>query len=556
VAAHGGRRPASAQASRPAGRRPGFRAAAWSARHIILVEANSASFSDLGTAENSAVSLGAKFVSNSYGGADSSSDATYDADYYNHPGVAITASAGDSGYGVEYPAASQYVTAVGGTSLTTASNGRSWSETVWGSSSGGEGSGSGCSGYEAKPSWQADTGCTHRTNNDVSAVADPDTGVAVYDSYTYGGWVEVGGTSASSPIIAATFALAGTPVAGTYPSSYLYQHPWDLFDVTSGSDGSCTPAYLCTAQVGYDAPTGWGTPDGTAAFTYSPHWSSWLSEIGAPPPGIAAGSSPAVASWGANRLDVFVRGTDNAIWHAWWDGSTWNYWQSLGPSIVSSPAAVSWGPNRIDLFGVGTDGKLYHQYWNGSTWSAWVSELGAPPPGIASGSAPAVASWGASHLDVFVRGADNAIWQATWNGSAWSGWTSLGGTITSSPAAVSWGSGRIDLFGIGSGGVVYHKYYSGSWSGWLSEIGAPPPGIASGSSPAVSSWGANRLDVFVRGADNAIWHAWWDGTNWSNLWESRGPAITSSPAAASWSTNRIDLFGISTGGDVYHQYYG
>jgi subtilase family serine protease len=235
--------------------------------HIILVEANSASNSDLGTAVNAAVNLGAKFVSNSYGGSESSTDTTYDTEYYNHPGVAVTASAGDDGYGVEYPAASQYVTAVGGTSLSTASNSRGWTETVWGSSSGGEGTGSGCSTVDPKPSWQKDTGCSKRTNNDVSAVADPNTGVAVYDSYSEGGWLEVGGTSASSPIIASTFALAGTPAAGTYPSSYPYSHTSNLFDVTSGSNGSCGGTYLCTAETGYDGPTGLGTPDGITAFS-------------------------------------------------------------------------------------------------------------------------------------------------------------------------------------------------------------------------------------------------------------------------------------------------
>jgi hypothetical protein len=235
--------------------------------HVILVEATSASNSDLGTAVNAAVNLGAKFVSNSYGGSESSSDLTYDTEYYQHPGVAVTASAGDSGYGVEYPAASQYVTAVGGTSLSTSSGGRGWTESVWGSSSGGEGTGSGCSTVDPKPSWQKDTGCSKRTNNDVSAVADPNTGVAVYDSYSQGGWLEVGGTSASSPIIASVFALAGTPASGTYPSSYPYSHTSNLYDVTSGANGSCSPAYLCTAQTGYDGPTGLGTPDGTAAFT-------------------------------------------------------------------------------------------------------------------------------------------------------------------------------------------------------------------------------------------------------------------------------------------------
>lgn len=228
--------------------------------NIDLVEASSTSISDLGTAVNAAVSLGADYVSNSYGGSESSSDATADADFYEHPGVAVTASAGDDGFGVEYPAASQFVTAVGGTSLTTASNARGWNETVW------DGSGSGCSREEAKPSWQTDTGCARRTNNDVSAVADPNTGVAVFDTFSEGGWLEVGGTSASSPIIAATFALAGTPAAGTFPSSYPYQNPAALFDVTSGSNGSCNPAYLCTAQAGYDGPTGLGTPDGVAAF--------------------------------------------------------------------------------------------------------------------------------------------------------------------------------------------------------------------------------------------------------------------------------------------------
>ena len=237
--------------------------------HIILVEANSASTASLGTAVNSAVKLGADFVSNSYGGTESSSDPTYDTEYYNHPGVAITASAGDDGYGVSYPAASRYVTAVGGTSLTTAASTRGWAESVWGSTSGGEGTGSGCSADDAKPAWQTDTGCAKRTDNDIAAVADPNTGVAVYDSYDQSGWLEVGGTSASSPIIASTFALAGTPAAGTYPASYIYQHTGSLFDVTSGADGTCSPAYLCTAGAGYDGPTGWGTPDGVTAFRSS-----------------------------------------------------------------------------------------------------------------------------------------------------------------------------------------------------------------------------------------------------------------------------------------------
>ncbi|MEU8971962.1 S53 family peptidase [Streptomyces monashensis] len=238
--------------------------------NILLVEAKSASDANLGTAVNEAVKLGAKFVSNSYGGAGSSSDTSYDSKYYNHPGVAITASAGDQAYGAEYPAGSQYVTAVGGTALKTASNSRGWTESVWNTSST-EGTGSGCSAYDPKPSWQTDSGCSNRMIADVSAVADPATGVSVYDSYGSDGtgWNTYGGTSASSPIIASVYALAGTPSSGSYPAQYPYNAAGTsaLNDVTSGSNGTCDTDYFCTAGTGYDGPTGWGTPEGTSAFS-------------------------------------------------------------------------------------------------------------------------------------------------------------------------------------------------------------------------------------------------------------------------------------------------
>ncbi|MER6085582.1 putative Ig domain-containing protein, partial [Streptomyces sp. NPDC001833] len=233
--------------------------------NIILVEASSATDSDLGTAENEAVALGAKFVSNSWGGSESSSQTSEDTSYFKHPGVAITVSAGDEDYGAEYPATSQYVTAVGGTALSTSSSTRGWTESVWKTSSS-EGTGSGCSSYDAKPSWQTDTGCTKRMESDVSAVADPATGVAVYDTYGGSGWAVYGGTSASSPIIAGVYALAGTPGSSDYPAKYPYSHTSNLYDVTSGNNGSCSTSYFCTAGTGYDGPTGWGTPNGTTAF--------------------------------------------------------------------------------------------------------------------------------------------------------------------------------------------------------------------------------------------------------------------------------------------------
>jgi subtilase family serine protease len=170
-------------------------------------------------------------------------------------------SSGDNGNGAEYPATSQYVTAVGGTHLVTASNSRGWTETAW------NGAGSGCSSFDAKPSWQTvSTCCSRRAEADVSAVADPATGVAVYQTFGASGFVVYGGTSVAAPVIAGVYALAGTPAAGTYPASYPYSHASNLFDVTSGSNGSCG-APICTAGTGWDGPTGLGTPNGTAAFT-------------------------------------------------------------------------------------------------------------------------------------------------------------------------------------------------------------------------------------------------------------------------------------------------
>jgi subtilase family serine protease len=234
---------------------------------ILLVEATSNSYANLGTAVNQAATLRATEISNSYGGGESSNDTSYDTSYFNHPGVAITASSGDGGYGVEYPAASQYVTAVGGTSLTKyTSSTPGWSETAW------SGAGSGCSAYDRQPSWQSSVAniisvCARRVVADVSAVADPNTGVAVYDSYTYqgvGGWLVFGGTSVGSPLIASVYALAGNAATFSY-SSYPYSHTAALNDVTSGSNGSCGTV-LCNATSGWDGPTGLGTPNGTGAF--------------------------------------------------------------------------------------------------------------------------------------------------------------------------------------------------------------------------------------------------------------------------------------------------
>ncbi|MEY9856978.1 N-acetylneuraminic acid mutarotase [Catenulispora sp. GAS73] len=231
--------------------------------HILLVEAASAASTDLGTAEKTAVSLGAKYVSNSYGIPGEFAGEVADTDY-DHPGVAIVASSGDTGNVVNWPAAAPNVVGVGGTTLTAdASTARGWTETAWASG------GSGCSAYEPQPVYQSGlaTDCAKRATTDISAVADPKTGLAVYDTLGQPGWVQVGGTSLSAPLITAMYALAGTPAAGTYPVTYPYAFGGNhLFDVTKGSDGSCGNV-LCTAGPGWDGPTGLGTPNGVTALT-------------------------------------------------------------------------------------------------------------------------------------------------------------------------------------------------------------------------------------------------------------------------------------------------
>jgi subtilase family serine protease len=233
---------------------------------IILVEADSNSSSDLFAAEDEAASLGANVISNSWTAPEYTGE-QQDAQYFSHPGIAITAAAGDSGYGVEIPAAFSSVTAVGGTSLYPSASPRGWGQAPW------QYTGSGCSAYIPQPAWQHTSACGMRAVADVSADADPDTPVAVYDSGD-GGWVAVGGTSVGTPLIAGVYALAGNAATAGPGASYAYAHPWALNDVTAGTqffagstdNGECGGSSMCAAGPGYDGPTGLGTPDGIGAF--------------------------------------------------------------------------------------------------------------------------------------------------------------------------------------------------------------------------------------------------------------------------------------------------
>ena len=224
---------------------------------LVVVEVPTNQAADLIAGVNGAVKHGATVVSNSYAIPEGPKELS---SYWSHPGVPIVAAAGDQGYGtVNWPAAATNSIAVGATTLVaSAGTARGWSETAW------SGTASGCSTVAAKPAWQTDKGCSMRTVADVAAVGDPQTPVAVYDSYMDNGWIQMGGTSVSTPIVAGAVALAGNGAKLTGASS-LYANANALFGITSGSNGTCTLTYLCTAASGYNGPAGLGAPNGVAA---------------------------------------------------------------------------------------------------------------------------------------------------------------------------------------------------------------------------------------------------------------------------------------------------
>ena len=223
---------------------------------LVVAEAPSDAPSALLAAARTAVANGATVVSNSYSMNESAGED--DASYAI--GVPFVFGAGDGGAGAQWPAASSHVIAVGGTSLARDGSARGWSETVW------SGTGGGCSAYIAKPAWQHDAGCANRTANDIAAFADPNPGVAVYDSYLSqgAGWRTYGGTSVSAPIVAGAIALAGNGASVLLDAGHIYAHAAALNPVTAGSNGACA-TYLCVAASGYSAPAGNGSPNGAGA---------------------------------------------------------------------------------------------------------------------------------------------------------------------------------------------------------------------------------------------------------------------------------------------------
>jgi hypothetical protein len=259
------------------------------------------------------------------------------------------------------------------------------------------------------------------------------------------------------------------------------------------------------------------------------------------PLGGSSQGPPTSTTWGPGRLDVFVRGTDNRLWHKWYDGA-WTSWELLGSppgGLTSAPSAVSWGPGRIDVFAAGADGQLWHK-WYASGWSVWQ------PLGGWLVGAPAAASWGSGRLDIFVRGTDNQLWHKSYQ-AGWSGWQSLGGVLTSSPGVASPADGQIDVVVPGVGGTAWYTFYDAGWHGFES-LGGRLLG-----SVGLSTWGPGQLDVFGRGADSNLYHQQYAG-DWSGWQMALSGPISTGPAAVSWAPGRIDVFASGTNQQTYHTF--
>jgi hypothetical protein len=502
--------------------------------NIILVEANSEGISDLGTAENEAVTLGAKFIDNTWGAPEAeigSIETTYDSEYFNHPGVAITAPSGNNGYGtIEYPAASQYVTAVGGTVLTSGTSGnRSWTETVWSNS------GSGCSLYEPKPSWQTDTGCAGRTLNDVAAA----TNIAYFDTPTVGGWGTGASTVVSAAIIAATYALAGTPAPGSYPASYMYSHEAAFWSVT-GTNGTCSTPYLCTAGSGYNGPAGMGVPFADTGFT-------------------TTGARPAEVTGTNGTTWAFVTSASGAIEATSLPSgsSTWSALSSLGGGTWTGyPGAMVTTTGNILVFGLQAGNLYYDQLPSGSTtWSGWT-ELGNPGDRLIG--TPTAVEDKSSDIWVFTRDslANHVYADELPNGSTtWSGFTSLTGAFPNDPSVAVGGGGTMTLTGIGNNSAVYQDDWSTSagWTGWTAITGATVTG-----SPAIIINPSGTRYIFARQLSSGalMTNNEASGTSTWTGWTSIGGTWYLNPTAFPGSGGTTAVYEIGTTPDIYRNAVG
>lgn len=494
--------------------------------HLLLVEAANTDVSpDLGTAENTAAGSAAKFIVNAWDtpeGTYGSSEQTYSSQYFDHPGVAITAPAGNS-YGVTFPAAAEHVTAVGGTVLAKGTGSRGWTETA------STQTGSGCSLYVTKPSWQTDTGCADRTMNDVAAVSDSSTPVAFYDTGdNLGGWTQGGGTTVPAAIVAAAYALGGTPGASSYPASYPYSHGHLLNDITSGSNGTCSPAYLCAAGAGYDGPTGLGTPASVIPFTASGNLPGTFasgafgmclddtnnSTASGNPVQIWTCNGGAAQHWtaepdgtiqhGGSCLDVFHSGTanDTAVDLYSCNGTAAQQWRPRSPGTLENPQS---GKCLDTDFGGTTNGtKLWIFTCNSAGTQQWSLPYAIP---VSTGPISSAAATGKCIDLKFGSTADGTVvWLFTCNGANTQNVTiEADGTLQIAGKCVDvFHSGtadgtEIDLTGCNSTGA--QQWHEESNGALLNPESGKCLGLTNGST-------ANDTPLWLYSCDNASTQSW------------------------------------------------
>lgn len=263
-------------------------------------------------------------------------------------------------------------------------------------------------------------------------------------------------------------------------------------------------------------------------------------------------SNIAIARNADGRLEIFARGTDNALWHQWQTAPNngWSGWASMGGVITSDPVVAQNADGRLEVFARGTDNAVWHQWQTAPNngWSGWASRGGIITSNIA------VARNSDGRMEIFARGTDNALWHQwqTAPSNGWSGWGSLGGVITSDPTIGMNADGRMEIFVRGTDNAVWHKWQtapSNGWSGWASRGGVITSNIA------VARNADGRMEIFARGTDNALWHQWQTSPSngWSG-WGSLGGVITSDPTIGMNADGRMEAFARGTDNAVWHRW--
>ncbi len=263
-------------------------------------------------------------------------------------------------------------------------------------------------------------------------------------------------------------------------------------------------------------------------------WTAWESAAGKPPGGID-GTLTAVAPV-HGRIDIFAR-SGTSLMHQTWMNGGWQGWQNLGCCLNGSPAAVSPAPGRIDVYARGTDGRLWHRACRSGTcrgvgWTDWDPNANRPAVGL-SASRPAVISWAAPRMDIFVRGGDNAVWHRLWTGTTYLPWASTGGNVQSGIGAATWGPERVDLFAVGFDQGLWARTYDTQWRGWRHL------GIRARNAPGAVATARGRVHIAFRGTTNRLHHIVCNGND--NCEAAPDPVAHPGPNRVA-EPNRLDIF--------------